>query len=60
MLVTFIVLFIVLILGVRDPKEKKVALNGKSTSNLISTNSVKTESEVFRMHQPFVLLVRAS
>ena len=56
----FIVLFIVLILGVRGPKEKKVALNGKSTSNLINTNSVKTEVEVFRMHQPFVLLVRAS
>ena len=54
----FIVLFIVLILGVRGPKGKKVALNGKSTSNLIS--SVKTETEVFRMHQPFVLLVRAS
>lgn len=56
----FIVLFIVLILGVRGPKEKKVALNGKSTSNLINTNSVKTEAKVFRMHQPFVLLVRAS
>lgn len=56
----FIVLFILLILGVRGPKEKKVALNGKSTSNLINTNSVKTEAEVFRMHQPFVLLVRAS
>ena len=55
----FIVLFIVLILGVRGPKGKKVALNGKSTSNLISTSSVKTETEVFRMHQPFVLLVRA-
>ena len=56
----FIVLFIVLILGVRGPKGKKVALNGKSTSNLISTSSVKTETEVFRMHQPFLLLVRAS
>ena len=39
-----------LILGVRGPKEKEVALDGKSTSNLIGTNSVKTEAEVFKMH----------